>query len=57
MFTHRTQGEVGYIEASRSIRSERLDAWRRASLIDPSMWVWDRARLRVAFRYLRNNGP
>lgn len=39
MFLHRTYGEVGYLEALRSMLSERLDAWRWASLSDPFSWV------------------
>lgn len=57
MFVHRTRGELGYLEALRVIRNERLQSLFGVAIITPVEWVWQRLQLGIEFRYLRKNGP
>lgn len=57
MLVCQTRGEVGYLESFRAMPTKRSAAWGGASCVDRSACVWSRAKLRVAFRILRKNGP
>lgn len=47
IFVHPKRGGIEYIECLREIPEEHLEAWRSATCLDPSAWIWRHAQLRV----------
>lgn len=56
IFVYRIRGEVHYMESLRAITTEKLEARREASCVDPDYWVWKRGQFQLEFRLWRKRG-